>query len=84
MDIDDVGVTDEGNMNIIDELKEWLISIRMDKYYHLFVQNGWDSLDIITEITEKSELKAAGITKLPDQCLLMKEIRKLRVNAEKV
>ena len=84
MDIDDVGVTDEGNMNIIDELKEWLISIRMDKYYHLFVQNGWDSLDIITEITEKSELKAAGITKLADQCLLMKEIRKLRVNAEKV
>ena len=85
-DMDDVGVTDEGNMNAIDKLKKWLISIKMEKYYHIFVQNGWNRLDVITEITEKSELKAAGIPKLSDQCLLMAEIRKLRtpVNADNV
>ena len=60
-------------------MKEWLSSIQMDAYFNVLFENGWHSLNMMKEIKDKRELKAAGIHKVADQCKLMAEIRKLTV-----
>ena len=69
------------NKNIVENdelyvLKEWLKVIKMDQYYRIFLQNGWRSLDIVQQISNKSELKQIGINNVRNQCLIMSQIRK--------
>ena len=69
----DIVLENDGNILV----KKWLKSIKMEQYYELFIQNGFESLHHIRGITNKSELKAMGINKIAHQCLLMAKIRRL-------
>ena len=77
-DIDNERKEREAAMNEHDDMvKIWLISIEMDRYYDIFMQNGLVSLEVIKRIRKKSKLKDIGIRRLADQCLIMSEIRNL-------
>ena len=60
-------------------LKRWFCeTIEMPQYFNMFIENGYDTLFIIREITEKAELKEIGIKTFKDQTIMMSEIRKLK------
>lgn len=44
-------------------LAEWLSAIGLNQYYQTLVQNGYDNMDFISDITLE-DLKEIGITKL--------------------
>merc|ERR1711933_538432 len=55
-------------------VKQWLLIFGMDQYFDDFVKNGYDSLDIIKEITDKSELEDIGIVSNDHQTKIMTQI----------
>eukprot|EP01083_Nonionella_stella_P024571 67753_1 len=60
------------------ELKQWFAEkVKLTQYYVVFVDNGYESLDIVMEITTEDELKEIGITLKGHVLKLMKEIRRL-------
>ena len=62
------------------EVKMWLSSINhegFNKYFDVFTQNGFVSLDLIKEIDEISHLELLGISNKAHQIILMKKVRKL-------
>eukprot|EP01083_Nonionella_stella_P094880 266312_1 len=66
-------------------LKEWLTQkVRLSQYYDAFAENGYETLDMVKEITDEEELKAIGITLKGHVLKLMKEIRRLNTFAETV
>ncbi|XP_029602965.1 caskin-1-like, partial [Salmo trutta] len=57
-------------------LAEWLSAIGLNQYYQVLVQNGYDNIDFITEISWE-DLKEIGITKLGHQKKIMLAVRRL-------
>eukprot|EP01083_Nonionella_stella_P294102 1000026_1 len=54
----------EGDQHIM-SVKEWLESqVKLSQYYDTLILNGYDTLEIISAITEKSELEEIGINKI--------------------
>eukprot|EP01083_Nonionella_stella_P103702 296410_1 len=61
-----------------EQLEQWLTnSVKLAKYYELFVQNGYDSLAIIKEIADVDELAEIGIELKGHKIKIMKEIERL-------
>uniref|UniRef100_A0A3B3Q2L6 CASK interacting protein 1 n=1 Tax=Paramormyrops kingsleyae TaxID=1676925 RepID=A0A3B3Q2L6_9TELE len=58
------------------DLAEWLSMIGLGQYYQVLVNNGYESIDFITDITWE-DLQEIGITKLGHQKKLMLAVRKL-------
>lgn len=46
-----------------DNLGEWLSAIGLSQYHQVLVQNGYENIDFITDITWE-DLQEIGITKL--------------------
>nr|XP_015215772.1 PREDICTED: caskin-1 isoform X4 [Lepisosteus oculatus] len=57
-------------------LAEWLSMIGLGQYYQVLVQNGYENIDFITDITWE-DLQEIGITKLGHQKKLMLAVKKL-------
>lgn len=51
-------------------LAEWLSAIGLNQHYQTLVQNGYDNMDFISDITLE-DLKEIGITKL-GMCILLR------------
>lgn len=67
------------------DVDDWIkntVGFRDCGYENSFMVNGYDSLDIIKEITTKDELKEIGITLKGHQTKIMAEIRRLRLNCD--
>ena len=77
-DEDKIGIDNEKEDESIVEVKQWLISIEMDKYCESFTNSKYNSLQSIKEICSESELKQIGITKPNDIIILMHFIGILR------
>merc|ERR1712130_529438 len=59
-------------------IKLWLTEIvRLPKLIDVFVNHGYESMDLIKTITDKSELKNIGITKLGHQTRILAKIKDL-------
>merc|ERR1712154_113278 len=64
----------------IDEKKslvmEWLLTtIGYPKYYPLFVENGFDSMEFIKGIEDRSILQQIGIKKIGHQTFILQQIQ---------
>uniref|UniRef100_A0A8C6T572 CASK interacting protein 1 n=1 Tax=Neogobius melanostomus TaxID=47308 RepID=A0A8C6T572_9GOBI len=59
-----------------DNLGEWLNAIGLSQYHQLLVQNGYENIDFITDITWE-DLQEIGITKLGHQKKLMLAVKRL-------
>uniref|UniRef100_A0AAY5EJ41 CASK interacting protein 1 n=1 Tax=Electrophorus electricus TaxID=8005 RepID=A0AAY5EJ41_ELEEL len=57
-------------------LGEWLSMIGLSQYYQVLVQNGYENIEFITDITWE-DLQEIGITKLGHQKKLMLAVKKL-------
>uniref|UniRef100_A0A3B3DWQ5 CASK interacting protein 1 n=1 Tax=Oryzias melastigma TaxID=30732 RepID=A0A3B3DWQ5_ORYME len=57
-------------------LEEWLSAIGLSQYHQVLVQNGYENIDFITDITWE-DLQEIGITKLGHQKKLMLAVKKL-------
>uniref|UniRef100_A0A8C1VS34 Si:dkeyp-9d4.3 n=1 Tax=Cyprinus carpio TaxID=7962 RepID=A0A8C1VS34_CYPCA len=62
-------------------LAEWLSAIGLSQYYQTLVQNGYDNMDFISDITLE-DLKEIGITKLGHQKKLMLAVKRLSESLE--
>uniref|UniRef100_A0A672MDI8 Caskin-2-like n=1 Tax=Sinocyclocheilus grahami TaxID=75366 RepID=A0A672MDI8_SINGR len=62
-------------------LAEWLSAIGLSQYYQTLVQNGYDNMDFISDITLE-DLKEIGITKLGHQKKLMLAVKQLSESPE--
>eukprot|EP01083_Nonionella_stella_P050793 134999_1 len=59
-------------------VREWLTQkVKLPQYYDVLVNNGYDSLDIVQEITMTNELKEIGIVLKGHVLKLMTEIKRL-------
>eukprot|EP00483_Globobulimina_turgida_P012046 UN12068 len=81
MDVNDVSAVHEGvNYNLDEdgakEVNLWLKSMGFLMYYDTFIQNGFDSMESIQEITDKNVFNDIGITLIGHQLKLMKYIKK--------
>ena len=71
-------IDDNDNEDII-KVQRWLTeNVRFPQYFDNFVQNGYESLDLIKEIPDKNELKQIGIDLAGHRTKVMAEIRKLK------
>uniref|UniRef100_A0A3B5QAR7 CASK interacting protein 1 n=1 Tax=Xiphophorus maculatus TaxID=8083 RepID=A0A3B5QAR7_XIPMA len=57
-------------------LGEWLSAIGLSQYHQVLVQNGYENIDFITDITWE-DLQEIGITKLGHQKKLMMAVKRL-------
>ncbi|XP_056256683.1 caskin-1 isoform X3 [Seriola aureovittata] len=57
-------------------LGEWLSAIGLNQYHQVLVQNGYENIDFITDITWE-DLQEIGITKLGHQKKLMLAVKRL-------
>eukprot|EP01083_Nonionella_stella_P103703 296411_1 len=61
-----------------EQLEQWLTgTVKLPKYYQMFVQNGYDSLAIVKEVTDVNELAQIGIELKGHKVKIMKEIERL-------
>eukprot|EP01083_Nonionella_stella_P025090 69113_1 len=60
------------------DLKEWLTSIGCVIYYDSFVNNGFDSLELIKEINSVNDLRSIGISMKAQQLKIMNHIKQLK------
>ena len=64
-------------------VKEWLQCIvELPQYFDLFSENGYESIKFIKTMSDKSELREIGITKLGHQTLPWSEIKNLKEHDE--
>ncbi|XP_051037180.1 caskin-1 isoform X3 [Phodopus roborovskii] len=66
----------EGKVQGLANLAVWLSMIGLAQYYKVLVDNGYENIDFITDITWE-DLQEIGITKLGHQKKLMLAVRKL-------
>jgi len=72
---DDVYVENEDVM----KFKMWLkVTVNLMEYYELFIQNGFDSLEMMKEINDVNDLNYIGIPLKAHQLKLMNHIKKLK------
>ena len=59
-------------------IQKWLeVEVKALKYFHNFIQNGYDTMDMIRAIESESDLVDIGIVDQRDRDRIMKEIREL-------
>eukprot|EP01083_Nonionella_stella_P126902 384366_1 len=58
-------------------MRTWLQSIGLEQYLTLFIQNGYDSLDFIKEISDVNQLSEIGVHLKGHQTKLMTQIQRL-------
>ena len=69
----------KNNKKDIEEVKLWLSSkVCLPNYYSLFLNNGFDSLQMIKEINDKNDLKYIGVTIRAHQIKLINQINILK------
>ena len=62
-----------------EELKYWLSNIvELPDYYDLFIQNGYETLELVKEIEDKQKLRDIGIVYKGHQYVILAEIWKLK------
>merc|ERR1712154_464695 len=72
---DDVYVENEDVM----KFKMWLkVTVNLMEYYELFIQNGFDSLEMMKEINDVNDLNYIGIPLKAHQLKLMNHIKTLK------
>ena len=61
------------------EVKEWLTdTVKLEMYFATLIQHGYECMDFIMKIEDKSELKSIGILKKGHQTRMMKQINNLK------
>eukprot|EP01083_Nonionella_stella_P119344 356677_1 len=61
-----------------DAVKRWLTdNVKLPKYYNLLLENGYDKLDFIRDIEDKTDLQEIGITLPGHQVRILMEINRL-------
>ena len=67
----------------VEEVRVWLSGIGMaQRYLKLFLDNGFDSLDMVAEIKDKNDLKYIGVKSKAHQMRLMNSIDALKQKDE--
>ena len=61
------GDTTNGYVENVDEIKVWLNEMDLKEYYQIFIENGYDSMNMIKEIQFISELEEIGVTNVNHQ-----------------
>ena len=77
---DGVGVVDRVDDRL--GIKQWLDGIHLSQYLDHFTQNGYESLEFIREIDNKSQLEEIGILLTGHKTKLMVAIRKLKPKSD--
>ena len=79
MNINNNNKNDKVYLSEIENIKKWLANtVKLPQYIDNFTLNGYDSFDIISEITDKNELNEIGIELKGHQLKILKEILKLK------
>merc|ERR1712228_900768 len=66
------------------EVKKWLVvTVKLEIYFDLLIKHGYECMDFIKKITDKSELKSIGIIKKGHQTRMMKQINNLKRKKKK-
>eukprot|EP01084_Bolivina_argentea_P049734 91470_1 len=84
MEVNAIGESEGVNYNMDEdgakEVRVWLDSIGFSMYYDILVQNGFDSMESIQEITDKNDLQDIGVTLKGHQLKLLKYIKLSKTN----
>eukprot|EP01083_Nonionella_stella_P249333 862298_1 len=63
----------------VEEVQYWMENVvKLPVHYDTFIKNGYDSLSIIKEVNDVSELAEIGIISTKDQMRIMTEIDELK------
>eukprot|EP01083_Nonionella_stella_P006511 18923_1 len=77
--VDSLEKQQEEGENNLDLVAVWLRStVGLPQYYSMFIQNGYNALDFIANISDKSELSEIGITIKGHQTQIMAHIAQLK------
>eukprot|EP01084_Bolivina_argentea_P230395 388636_1 len=71
-------------MNHMQEVKHWLQSIKMIQYETQFIQRGFNTLDIVTNITTHEELQNIGVSERSDRCEILHHVQILKQNRQNI
>ena len=72
-------VEDKVNLKSEEGLKHWLLNVvGLPEYYDAFIQNGYETLELVKEIENKHELNEIGIVYKGHQYTILAEIWKLK------
>eukprot|EP01083_Nonionella_stella_P302419 1042620_1 len=64
-------------------VEEWITNkAKLPQYYHTFIENGYDTLEIIKEITDNNQLQEIGVLKKGHMMKLMIEINILKTEMD--
>eukprot|EP01083_Nonionella_stella_P146385 460295_1 len=72
------GIEYDVNEDEAKNVQRWLTSIGCSKYYNDFIQNGFDSVDMIKEINSVNDLNDIGVRLKAHQLKLLNHINKLK------
>ena len=51
-------------ISMVQQVKTWLAEdLKLPEYFHIFIENGYDDMNVIIKTMDEAELKAIGITK---------------------
>ena len=76
----DVKLQDDKRKSETQRLRLWISdTVGLPQYYPVFLQNGYETLDIVKEITDKQELIDIGINHLQHQYRILAEVCKLNL-----
>merc|ERR1719461_1519597 len=59
------------SMDDVNAVRAWLANIGLSKYTDVFLSKGFDSVEFIRELKDKSELEEIGITDAKHQSVLL-------------
>eukprot|EP01083_Nonionella_stella_P285415 971488_1 len=77
------GIEYDVNEDEAKNVQRWLTSIGCSKYYNDFIQNGFDSVDMIKEINSVNDLNDIGVRLKAHQLKLLNHINKLKQRKKK-
>merc|ERR1712048_1471501 len=66
------------------EVMSWLDELELSQYYVNFMENDFDSLEMVGQIEDKTILAEIGILSIGHQVKLMKSIRDLQPRKEEL
>ena len=64
------------------EVNQWLEELELTQYYVNFMENDFDSLEIVRQIEDKATLAEMGILSIGHQVKIMRAIRDLQPKKE--
>ena len=74
---------DNSNSNVNNDggLKKWLTEVvKLPQYYDIFVDNGLDSMELVSHLDKTQDLEYIGIKQKGHQLVILKCINKLLYN----